>query len=556
MSGGLMGMFRFDTMAAFIAGCVGVFFLLTVMYSIGFMRGRKGVALYYVYLVITAAASVGAVFADNLLLFIGLWGFLGLPLYLLINFEGTEGASQAAKKAFIIVGGTDAFMLLGLALIWHLCGQPAVRDFTMTAASVRLTSDAAVIAYLCLAAGALAKAGAVPFHTWVPAAAEDAPAPIAAYLPASLDKLLGIYFLARLSLDIFVMTPAMNTVLMAVGSITIVAAVMMALVQHRLKRLLGYHAVSQVGYMVVGIGTGTPLGMAGGLFHMLNHTIYKSALFFTAGAVEKRAGSTDLDKLGGLSSFMPITFVTFFIAALAISGVPPLNGFASKWMVYQAIVDTGHDGGTLWVVWLLAAMIGSALTLASFMKLLHAVFLGQPAAEANPPAVGEAPVSMWVPGAVLAGVCVVFGVAPYLIPLGLLIVPSLGEDVAFLGVWQAAPATALIAAALAVGALLYWWGSVTKTRSVAPFVGGESVADRPEMRVSGADFYRTIEEMPGLSQAYRMAGKGAFDAYDVGSRFTFGFSHLLGMLHNGGLLRYLAWCLLAAVILLYVLLRM
>ena len=112
----------------------------------------------------------------------------------------------------------------------------------------------------------------MPFHTWVPDAAEDAPIPVVAFLPASLDKLLGIYFLARITLDMFVMDLGMNTFLMAIGSFTIVAAVMMALIQHDLKRLLGYHAVSQVGYMVLGIGTGNPIGIAGGLFHMLNRS--------------------------------------------------------------------------------------------------------------------------------------------------------------------------------------------------------------------------------------------------------------------------------------------
>ena len=139
-------------------------------------------------------------------------------------------------------------MLLGLAFIWRMAGTLEIDKL-----SIALNTKPAVWAYLCLAAGAFAKAGAMPLHTWVPDTAEDAPTPVTAFLPASLDKLLGIYFLARISLDIFQMNAAMNTVLMAVGSFTIVAAVMMALVQHDLKRLLGYHAVSQVGYMIIGI---------------------------------------------------------------------------------------------------------------------------------------------------------------------------------------------------------------------------------------------------------------------------------------------------------------
>ena len=126
---------------------------------------------------------------------------------------------------------------------------------------------------------------------------------------------------------------------MMVGAVTILLAVVMALVQKDYKRLLSYHAISQVGYMVLGIGTALPIGIIGGLFHMINHAMYKSCLFLTGGAVEKQAGTTDLDKLGGLARKMPVTFVCFFIAAASISGVPPFNGFFSKELVYDAALE-------------------------------------------------------------------------------------------------------------------------------------------------------------------------------------------------------------------------
>jgi len=337
--------FKFDNLSIFVGIFVGIFFLLITIYSFGFMWQRKRLIYYYSCLILTLLSSLGAVFSNNLILFMIFWGFLGLLLYLLIEFGQTENASYTAKKAFIIIGGTDALMLLGLALVWRLTGS-----LQMDEISISLNTKVAVLAYMCLAAGAFAKAGAMPFHTWVPDTAQDAPTPVTAFLPASLDKLLGIYFLARISLNMFKMNTAMNTVLMIVGSVTIVAAVMMALIQHDLKRLLGYHAVSQVGYMVLGIGTGNPIGIAGGLFHMLNHAIYKSCLFLSGGAVEKEAGTTDLEKLGGFGKIMPITFITFLIASLSISGIPPFNGFASKWMVYQGIIKTADNGSHLWII--------------------------------------------------------------------------------------------------------------------------------------------------------------------------------------------------------------
>ncbi len=181
---------------------------------------------------------------------------------------------------------------------------------------------------------------------------------MSALLPASVDKLLGIYLLSRLVLNVFDrVSLGLNVLLMIIGAVTIVAGCGHGLVQHDLRKLLSFHAVSQVGYMILGIGTGTAIGIAGGLFHMLNNAIYKGALFLTAGAVEKRAGTMDLAELGGLGRMMPFTFATFGIAALAISGIPPLNGFVSKWMVYQGIVDAGIGRYLIFLVAAISAVL-------------------------------------------------------------------------------------------------------------------------------------------------------------------------------------------------------
>ena len=228
--------------------------------------------------------------------------------------------------------------------------------------------------------GSFTKAGAFPFHTWVPDYAKYAPASSSAYLPASLDKLLGIYFLARITTGMFIMNEWLTLLLLSAGVISIITAVMMALVQHNYKRLLGFHAVSQVGYMILGFGLGSMIGVAAGLFHMINNALYKSGLFLSAGCVEYRTGKEDIDDLGGLSKAMPLTFIATLIFAMSISGVPPFNGFASKWMIYQGIIEFGSGTGIankLWVVWLGLAVLGSALTLASFIKLIGGIFLGR-----------------------------------------------------------------------------------------------------------------------------------------------------------------------------------
>lgn len=541
-------LFRFDSFSIFVGIFVAFFSLLALVYSFGFMRGRKGTVSYYLYIVLTLIASLGAVFANNLILFIIFWGFLGPLLYLLIGFGQKEHTPSTAKKAFIIIGGSDAFMLLGLAFVWEL-----TRSFEMDSMHLALNTQEAILAYICFAIGAFAKAGVMPLHTWVPDTAEDAPTSVTAFLPASLDKLLGIYFLARISLEMFQMNIAMNTALMFIGSFTIVAAVMMALVQHDLKRLLGYHAVSQVGYMVLGIGTGNPIGIAGGLFHMLNNAIYKSCLFFGGGAVEKRAGTTDLDKLGGFAKIMPITFVTFLVASFAISGLPPFNGFVSKWMIYQGIIETAKSGGYLWVAWLVSAMFGSALTLASFMKLIHAVFLGQPSnkqqAEGNKRR--ETTFTMWVPCVMLAALCIIFGVFAYQVPLRLFVRPSLSQNVVFTGMWDVSLAVILILAGIAIGIIIYLLGTANKAREAEAFVGGEDLKLNPDMRVSGREFYNSIKEFGILRRIYVRAETGFFDIYERGKNFTLFISQVFKYLHNGVLPTYLVWYLLGMMGLFY-----
>jgi len=357
-------------------------------------------------------------------------------------------------------------------------------------------------------------------------------------------------------LDMFQMNKAMNIFLMALGSFTIVAAVMMALIQHDLKRLLGYHAVSQVGYMVLGIGTGNPIGIAGGLFHMLNHAIYKSCLFLSGGAVEKKANTTDLEKLGGFARIMPVTFMTFLVASFAISGIPPFNGFASKWMVYQGLVETAKQGGALWVIWIVAAMFGSALTLASFMKLVHTIFLGQPSDKSLfKNKINETGPSMWIPTVILATLCIVFGVFAYRLPLKVFIFPSLGGQEDFSGIWNSGLATTLLLSAVLIGFVIYLIGNALKVRTTEAFIGGETIEKHPEMRVSGVEFYETIREVGILKTIYKMAEKKLFDIYEVGAKITFGFNKLLRYIHNGVLLTYLAWCMLGMIVLFYILFK-
>lgn len=543
--------FRLDTLSSFILLWVGFFGVAMILYSVGFMKGKKiSFKAYYGYMLMTLGAGYGAVLSNDMIVLLVFWGFLALTLYLLINVAGPRAAG-AAKKTMVVVGGTDAMLVLGVAIVWMMTGSTS---FTQT--QIPTITGLSVFAFILFACAAFAKAGAMPFHSWIPDAAEQAHAPVVAYLPASIDKLLGIYLLARISLTLFNLSPGMQLLLLIVGAFTIIAAVLMALVQHNLKRLLGYHAVSQVGYMVLGIGTLNPIGVAGGLFHMLNHAIYKGCLFLCAGSVENQEKTMELDDLGGLAKFMPVTFIAFLVAALAISGIPPFNGFVSKWMVYQGVIEMGKAGGWLWVVWLAAAMFGSALTLASFMKALHAVFLGARARKDKP---RESGAVMLIPMIVLSLLCVIFGVFAYAIPLRIWVLPAVSKVLnvpdpsVWLGWWSPVMATLLIILGVLIGFIIYLAGTFRTRRTSATYIGGEVLGE--EVRVTGVDFYETVESMGFFSTVYRWASKRAFDAYDIGRMISFYFIRGLRALHSGVLPEYLTWVLAGLLVLIVILLR-
>jgi formate hydrogenlyase subunit 3/multisubunit Na+/H+ antiporter MnhD subunit len=535
---------RVDVLGAFILLAVAFFGLLIAVYSIGYMKGHERHREYFTYFLWTLGGACGVVLANDLLLLLVCWGFLGLTLYLMAGLSG-PGAAEAARKSLMVIGGTDALMLLGIIFYWQLTGSTR-----MDGPALALDSPLAYVAFLTLLAAAFAKAGAVPFHSWVPGFGEKVDAPVSAFLPASLDKLLGIYLLARCVLDLFIPTPAMFGMLMLLGAVTVISAVLMALVQHDLKRLLSFHAVSQVGYMILGIGTGTAIGLAGGLFHMLNNTIYKSALFLCAGVIEKETGTTDLDRLGGLARLMPVTFITCTIAALSISGIPPLNGFASKWMIYQGIISSGEAAGPGWILWLAVAMLGSALTLASFVKVLHAGFLCKPSPLIEQKQISEKRFSMLLPLIVLALLCIVFGVFAFQVPLGWMIFPVVPTEVP--GVWWSGLATVLILLAVAVGLLVYLasmrGGRIRRMRTYIGgeqmrdvYISGESQTAPRNVEVTGVDFYNTIEQLPGLRKYYLLTRDRVFDVYELLKRGFSYFVQILRSLHTGILPAYMRW---------------
>ena len=538
---------RTDELNRFMVMFASLFGLLSTIYSTGYMKGRPRLREYYPYVLLTVGAANGALLSDNWLGFIAFWGIVLVTLFLLTTIGAADGepgkVMRAAGKSLLILGAADMALIVGVGILFTRAGTLTVSETSLAASGV-----IPVAAFVLIGAGALSKAGAMPLHSWLPDMAEAAPTSVTALLPASLDKLLGIYLLARIVLNVFEMTPGLNFLLMVIGAVTIVAAVVMAMVQHDLRKLLSFHAVSQVGYMVLGIGTGVPVGIAGGVFHMLNNAIYKTCLFLTAGSIEKQTGTTEISKLGGLARAMPITFGACAVAAFAISGVPPFNGFVSKWMVYSGLVELGARGFSAYWVFLVAALFGSALTLASFVKVLYSGFLGQRPSALS--AVHESRWPMTVPMIVLAALCVVFGVWAKF-PIDAFIGPIISGSVATsaggalsipVGFWNPGLATGLMILGILVGLLIFAVGKLTTRRIGHIFIGGtKPAASLDAMHVSGTGFYNTIRETKGLSGMFANAEERVFDVYEVGGRIGNVFVQGFRAMHNGVLSTYLAW---------------
>jgi multicomponent Na+:H+ antiporter subunit A len=533
-----------DGLSRLILLFISLISVLIAAYSLAY-KTIRGMRNYYAWFLITLGFSFGAVLANNLILLLICWGILGLTLYQLIH-RRDEASSEAARKTLVIIGASDGIMILGIALVWRLTGTLQMDEISIP------TSDAVrTAAFLALLVGSFTKAGAFPLHTWIPDYSQEAPASSSAYLPASLDKLLGIYLLARLCTELFVMGEWIRFLLLTLGVITIITAVMMALVQHNYKKLLGFHAVSQVGYMILGFGLGSALGIAAGLFHMVNNAIYKGGLFLTAGAVEQTTGKDHLEDLGGLSRVMPFTFFAALIFALSISGIPPFNGFASKWMIYQGIIDFGAGTGIaskLWMVWLGLAVLGSALTLASFVKFIGGIFLGRREEVKNK--LREVSLLMWIPMVLLSLSCIVLGVfaTSWVVPR--LFMPVAGSF-EFSGTWSSSTVSLLVLVSIVLGLLIYYLGNTKNMRTSDSFVGGDKLQE--ELSFSTPEFYKSFQEFGWLSSMYRRAREKWFDLYELLGRFFSWLGSLFSRAHTGILHDYTLWVFAGLVILLLVL---
>jgi len=390
-----------DGLTAFMLVTVNLMAFFIAIYSINYMERFTSKWKFYTLFLLMVAGMNGVVITGDMFNLFVFLEIASVASYALVAFGTERHELEAAFKYTVMSTVGSLFILLGIVFLYSYTSTLNMADMANILAQKSASNITIMVSVLFIMGFGL-KAALVPFHAWLPDAHPSAPAPISAMLSGILIKSLGVYTLCRVFYNIIGINSSLSLILMVLGTLSMVIGVFLAIGQWDFKRLLAYHSISQIGYVILGIGLGTPLGMIGGLFHLFNHSVFKSLLFLNSGAVEYATGTRDLQKMGGLMTKMPITGATSLVASMSIAGIPPFNGFWSKLIIIIACVQANRLGYAFW------AVLASILTLASFMKVMKYAFFGKLKEKWNK--VEEVPVFMKLAMVILALICVVGGV--------------------------------------------------------------------------------------------------------------------------------------------------
>jgi NADH-quinone oxidoreductase subunit L len=447
--GGFFGAFTFmlDGLGVFLAIIAAVIGALAVIFSINYMDGEVQLGRYYALLLLFIGAMIGLVLTGSLLLLFFFWEITAFCSYALISFHNDDPKAVAGGiKALIVTQLGGIGLLAGALAVYGILGSYQINDFLAQARAfppgmLRLMAFGFLIA-------AAAKSAQVPFHTWLPDAME-APTPISALIHAATMVNAGVYLLARFY-PAYASVPGWKEAVVVVGALSALLAAFMALVATDLKRVLAYSTISQLGYMVYAVGVG---GVFASQFHLLSHAVFKALLFLGAGAIIHTIGTRDMRQMGGLGHQMPFVRNAFLMGALALAGLPILNGFWSK----ELVLEAGLEGGPRWAYEVM--LICTGLTALYTFRMVWMVFYGERRGEQP---VHDAPGAMRVSLFVLAlGTLTTWLMAGSLgdmmnrtLPFHVLNVAGTGEmALTILRAWP----TWLALAVVALGLAAWWW---------------------------------------------------------------------------------------------------
>jgi multicomponent Na+:H+ antiporter subunit D len=409
-----------DGLSSLLLLTVSVISAASMLFSVRYMEQYTAKSKYLSLFMLMVAGMNGLVLSGDIFNLFVFLEIASLASYALVGFGCEHEELEASFKYMVLGSIASIFVLFAIALVY---GNTGALNMAYISRAIQASGLNAGLGFaLCLfIVGFGLKAALVPFHAWLPDAHPSAPAPISAMLSGVLIKTLGVYALVRVVFNVFGISVPLSWVLIVLGLLSMIVGVFLAVGQWDFKRLLAYHSISQMGYVVLGIGLGAlilakdgnvtwaSLAILGGLFHLVNHAVFKSLLFLTSGSVQMATGTRYLKELGGLADRMPVTRATCTVASASIAGVPPFNGFWSKLILVVAAVQAGF-----WAIAAITVLV-SLVTLISFLKVQRYIFLGE--LPENLKSVKENKNSMLVAMIFLACLCVLMGL--------LVIVPSL-----------------------------------------------------------------------------------------------------------------------------------
>lgn len=419
---------RTDPLGCFFTLIVSLVGLALSIYSLGYARGyygRKNVAVLGAFFNLLLLSTTLVFLADHAFFFLIVWEIMAFTAYVLVIFEHEDDKTRQAGLLYFIMShiGTGA-LLLGFLLLCHTSGRCDFESFH--ALGEKMTSGGRDAVFLLFFLGFGVKAGMVPLHIWLPAAHPVAPSNVSALMSGVLIK-TGIYGITRVCFD-FLGTPPnwWGVTVLTIGTVSAVLGVLFALMEHDLKRLLAYHSIENIGIILMGLGAAlmflhsghgllASLALIAGLYHTFNHASFKALLFLGAGAVLHATHTRNMEEMGGLARRMKWTALFFLVGAVAISALPPLNGFVSEWLTYQSLLQ--GFGTTTSLIRLMFPLSGAMLALtgalaaACFVKAFGITFLAQPRSHAAR-AAREAPFAMLFGQGILVAACVFLGLFP------------------------------------------------------------------------------------------------------------------------------------------------
>ena len=377
-----------DNISSLMMVLVSFLCLIIGIYSLGYMAEDKSKTRYYAEIVLFTAGMLGTVSANNFLQFLIFWETMGLCSYLLIGFwyEKSEAAS-AAKKAFLVTRVGDVLLLIGIIAIFASLGTFNIPEIQARGLPV---GPLVHVVPLLLFGGAIGKSAQFPLHIWLPDAMEG-PTTVSALIHAATMVKAGVFLVAR-SFPLVAASDIASITVICIGGFTAIFAASMALVAFDIKRVLAYSTISQIGYMILGLGVAALLfeaghashGFTASMYHLMNHAFFKALLFLAAGSVIHAVGSNDMRVMGGLHSKMKITSITMLFGALALSGIPPFSGFWSKDAILHEVFVAGETYGAIFTFIWVAGVITAFLTAFYAFRLWFMTFAGKTRGEIVP----------------------------------------------------------------------------------------------------------------------------------------------------------------------------